>query len=117
VPWDVNVITHDTPVLQDATGTTDSLVIPAAFKGDRLATMEAVYADGTNAGPQDWTPYKEFGYAFSPDYAAGEITLPAEFFAEVNNNSTVNLTFHFWSGTTVEYTLTRSGTTVTGTAD
>ncbi len=116
VPWDVHVITYDTPVLQDATGTTSSLVIPATFNGDRLATMEAVYADGTNAGPQNWTSYKEFGYTFSPDYAANRITLTQEFFAEVTDNSTVTLTFHFWSGETLTYTLTRSGTTVTGSA-
>ncbi|MEO3756571.1 X2-like carbohydrate binding domain-containing protein [Streptomyces sp. B6B3] len=116
VPWDVHVITYDTPVLRDATGSTSSLALPAAFNGDRLATMEAFYADGTIAGPQNWTSYKEFGYTFSPDYAANRITLTQEFFAGVRDNSTVNLTFHFWSGETVEYTLTRSGSTVTGTA-
>jgi endoglucanase len=31
------------------------------------------------------------------------------------NDGTVNLTFHFWSGDTVTYTLTKTGTTVTGT--
>jgi hypothetical protein len=115
-PWDVHVITYDTPVMRDATGTTDSLAIPTAFHGDRLATMEAVYADGSFAGPEDWTSYKQFGYTFSPDYDAGRITLTTEFFNAVRNNSTVNLTFHFWSGETVTYTLTRSGTTITGTA-
>jgi endoglucanase len=116
VPWDVNVITYDTPVLQNATGTTSGLTIPIAFNGDRLATMEAVYADGTNAGPQNWTSYKEFGYTFAPDYSTGQFTLNQRFFAEVNDNSTVTLTFHFWSGETVTYTLARSGTTITGTA-
>ncbi|TDC06086.1 cellulase [Streptomyces sp. 8K308] len=115
-PWDVHVITYATPVLQNATGTTGGLTIPTAFNGDQLATMEAVYADGGNAGPHDWTSYKEFGIAFSPDYGAGRITLPQAFFDAVNDNSTVRLTFHFWSGETVTYTLTRSGTTVTGTA-
>ncbi|MDT0343583.1 cellulase family glycosylhydrolase [Streptomyces litchfieldiae] len=115
VPWDVNVITHDTPVLRNATGSTGSLVIPTAFNGDQLATMEAVYADGTYAGPHNWTSYKEFGAAFSPNYSSGDITLPSAFFNEVRDNSTVTLTFHFWSGATLKYTLTRSGTTVTGT--
>ena len=41
-------------------GTTSSFVIPTAFNGDRLATMEAVYADGGNAGPHNWTSFKEF---------------------------------------------------------
>jgi endoglucanase len=115
LPWDVNVITYETPTLQNATGTTSGLNIPTAFNGDRLATMEAVYADGTNAGPQNWTSYKEFTTTFGPDYAAGQITLKEALFAEINDNSTVNLTFHFWSGKTVAYTLTRSGSTITGT--
>jgi hypothetical protein len=116
VPWKFRVITYDPPVTQAASGTTDSLVIPVFFNGDLLATMEATYADGSgNAGPQNWTSYKEFGRAFAPDYTAGRITLPATFFNEVNDGATVNLTFHFWSGTTVSYTVVRSGTQITGT--
>jgi endoglucanase len=116
VPWKFRVITYDPPVTRAASGTTDSLVIPVSFNGDLLATMEATYADGSgNAGPQNWTPYKEFGRAFAPDYTAGTITLPATFFNEVNDGATVNLTFHFWSGTTVSYTVVRSGTQTTGT--
>ncbi|MGP4109503.1 cellulase family glycosylhydrolase [Streptomyces sp. 4N509B] len=116
VPWDFHVITHDRPVLSDATGTTESFAIPTAFNGDLLATMEAVYADGGNAGPHDWTSYKEFDVAFAPDYTAGETTLTSTFFGEVRDGATVNLTFHYWSGETVSYTVTRSGTSVTGTA-
>jgi hypothetical protein len=91
-------------------------VIPTAFNGDKLATMEAVYADGTAAGPQSWTTYKQFNVAFTPDYTAGTITLPTAFFDGVTDNTTVTLTFHFWSGTRLTYTLTRSGTAVTGTS-
>jgi endoglucanase len=114
VPWTIRVINQKTPVLQNASGTTGSFAIPTSFTGDLLATMEAKYADGSNAGPQNWTSYKEFSYTFSPNYDAGTITLTPEFFAEVNDG-TVNLTFHFWSGDTVTYTLTKTGTTVTGT--
>ncbi len=116
VPWAINVITYDKPVLTSATGTTTSLVIPTAFNGDKLATMEAVYADGTAAGPQSWTTYKQFNVAFMPDYTAGTITLPTAFFDGVTDNTTVTLTFHFWSGAILTYTLTRSGTAVTGTS-
>jgi aryl-phospho-beta-D-glucosidase BglC (GH1 family) len=116
VPWKLHVIASTTPVAQDASGTTTELAVPMAFNGDQLATMEAAYPDGTPAGPQNWTTYKEFATAFTPDYEAGRIVLPEAFFAEVNDNSTVNLTFHFWSGATLEYTLERSGTTVTGSA-
>jgi endoglucanase len=117
VAWKFRVTTYDTAVLQSATGTTDSLVIPTAFNGDLVATMEATYADGSgNAGPQNWTSFKEFGRAFSPDYTTNRITLTAAFFAEVKDGATVNLVFHFWSGATVTYTLVRAGTQLTGTA-
>jgi hypothetical protein len=52
---------------------------------------------------------------FEPDYNASLITLKPEFFAEVNDGAPVTLTFHFWSGETVTYTVTRSGSSVTGT--
>jgi aryl-phospho-beta-D-glucosidase BglC (GH1 family) len=115
VPWTLRVVNQETPVLQDTSGTTGSFSVPTSFGGDLLATMEARYADGSNAGPQGWTPFKEFDVTFAPDYDAGAITLTPAFFAEVNDGP-VHLTFHFWSGETVSYTLTRSGTTVIGTA-
>lgn len=115
VPWRINLITYDTPVLSNATGTTSSFAIPTAFRGDLLATMEAKYDDGTNAGEQDWTSYKEFDRAFAPNYATGVTTLTTDFFAAVRDNARVTLTFHYWSGTKVTYYVTKSGTTVTGT--
>lgn len=115
VPWRINLISHDRPVLQNATGTTSSFNIPTAFNGDQLATMEARYADGSNAGPHNWTSYKEFDVTFAPNYSANNISLTSAFFAEVNDNSPVTLTFHFWSGATVTYTVRRSGSSVTGT--
>jgi endoglucanase len=114
VPWRISVITYDRPILQNATGTTGSFAIPTEFRGDQLATMEAVYADGSFAGPQNWTSFKEFSYTFEPDYDGKLITLKPEFFAEVNDGAPVTLTFHFWSGETVTYTVTRSGSSVTG---
>jgi endoglucanase len=116
VPWKLHVIASEAPVVQDASGTTTEFAVPVAFNGDQLATMEAVYPDGTAAGPADWTEFKEFAVAFEPDYEAGTIALTEKFFADVKDNSTVHLTFHFWSGETLEYTLERSGTTVTGSA-
>lgn len=113
--WTFDVITYATPTLASAEGTTENFAIPTTFGGDRLATMEAVYAAGGNAGPQNWTSFKEFGYAFSPDYANGTLILPANFFNEVNDG-VVNLKFHFWSGEIVDYTITKQGTSVTGSA-
>ncbi len=116
-PWRISVVSYDAPVVQDASGTADEFVVPTQFNGDQLATMEAVYTDGSgNAGPQDWTSYKEFSYTFEPDYDAGAITLKSNFFAEVTDGKEVSLTFHFWSGETLSYTVTKSGNSVTGAA-
>lgn len=114
VPWRINIVTYDTPVLSAATGTTGSFAIPTSFRGDQLATMEAKYADGSNAGPHNWTSFKEFDRTFAPNYATGVTTLTPEFFAEVNDNARVTLTFHYWSGAVVTYHVTRSGSAVTG---
>ncbi|SBT46588.1 cellulase family glycosylhydrolase [Micromonospora narathiwatensis] len=114
VPWRISIISYDPPVLSGATGTTGSFNVPTQFRGDQLATMEAKYADGSNAGPQNWTSFKEFDVAFAPNYSGNTITLKPEFFAEVNDGRRVTLTFHFWSGTTVTYYVTKSGGNVTG---
>ncbi|MGM0879795.1 MAG: cellulase family glycosylhydrolase [Bacillota bacterium] len=113
--WSIHVLYYNTPVLQNASGTTSGFVIPTAFNGDRLATMEAVYAAGGNAGPQNWTSFKEFSYTFSPSYTNNQITLKQNFFNEVNDG-VVNLKFHFWSGAVINYTITKSGTSVVGEA-
>lgn len=113
--WNFRVIFRDKPVLRSTQGTTDSFSIPATFNGDQLATMEAVYATGGNAGPQDWTSFKEFEYTFSPSYATGEIKLKPTFFNEVRDGEVI-LKFHFWSGEVITYNLTKSGSSVTGSA-
>ncbi|MEU4778792.1 X2-like carbohydrate binding domain-containing protein [Micromonospora sp. NPDC023633] len=114
VPWRIDVVTYDPPVLSNATGNTTSFAVPTQFRGDQLATMEARYADGSNAGPHDWTSFKEFDVAFAPDYTGNRITLTDTFFGAVDDGTRVTLTFHFWSGTTVTYHITRSGGSVTG---
>lgn len=113
--WKFNVVLYNTPKLSSTTGTTSSFAIPTAFNGDQLATMEAVYVNGGNAGPHNWTSFKEFETTFSPAYSEGKIKLQQAFFNEVNDG-TVTLKFHFWSGEIVNYTIKKSGSTVTGTA-
>jgi hypothetical protein len=116
LPWQIHIISYDTPELSDASGTTNSFAIPTEFNGDQIATMEAKYADGTFAGPHDWTSYKEFWATYRPDYPAGSIGLTADLFNAVRDGEPVTLTFHFWGGGTVDYTVTKTGTTVTGTS-
>ncbi|WP_411346278.1 cellulase family glycosylhydrolase [Paenibacillus sp. WLX1005] len=112
--WKFKVILYSTPTLSNAQGTTSSFSIPTQFNGDQLATMEATYASGGNAGPQNWTSYKEFETAFSPNYSGNSIKLQPAFFNETQDG-VVNLKFYFWSGETVTYKITKNGSTVTGT--
>jgi hypothetical protein len=100
----------------NANGTTSSLTIPTQYRGDVLATMHATYADDSNAGPKDWTPYQEFNATFSPDYPNSAIKLTPDFLNALRDGEPATLTFHFYSGATVTYHVTKSGTSVTGTA-
>ncbi|MEU9394674.1 cellulase family glycosylhydrolase [Streptomyces sp. NPDC048324] len=115
LPWKIYVTTYDTPVLSGANGTTGGLTVPTRFNGDLLATMESTYADGSNAGNTSWTPYQEFDVAFAPDYPGNAITLTSDYLNALRDGAQATLTFHFWSGATVTYHVTRSGSSVTGT--
>ncbi|GGO53704.1 hypothetical protein GCM10012286_61720 [Streptomyces lasiicapitis] len=99
-----------------ATGTAEKFALPTKHQGDQLATMEATYADGTNAGPADWTPYQEFNVAFSPDYPKGTIILTTAFLKSLRDGEPATLTFHFHSGAKVKYKVTKSAGSVSGTA-
>ncbi|MFF5985150.1 cellulase family glycosylhydrolase [Streptomyces olindensis] len=116
VPWNIHVTTYDRPVLSDASGSTsDGLSIPTQFRGDQLATMESKYADGSTAGNTAWTPYQEFNNAFSPNYAGNALTLTPAYLNALRDGAQATLTFHFWSGATVTYRVTKNGGSVTGT--
>ncbi|WP_079049553.1 cellulase family glycosylhydrolase [Streptomyces torulosus] len=115
LPWRIEVVTSDDPVLSDATGTTDAFAVPTQYRGDSLATMEARYGDGGNAGQTGWTPFQEFNKAFSPDYPNDRIVLRPEFLDALRDGDLVTLTFHFYSGEKVLYHVKRSGDSITGT--
>lgn len=108
--WKFRVHHDSAPALAAVSGLKGGvagLVIPTAFNGDVLATLEARYVNAPNfpyPGEADWTSFKEFGRAYSPDYANDTITLKKEFFAATTNDP-VELTFHFWSGRKVNYRL------------
>jgi endoglucanase len=117
VPWKINVITYAPVTQANATGdTTNGLVIPTQFNGDQPAEMEAKYADGSAAGEATWTTYQEFGVAFVPDVAGNTITMTPDFLKAINDGAPVTLTFYYWSGAKTTYTVTKSGTVVTGSA-
>ena len=113
VPWRIDVITYDVPVLSDTSGDTAGLTVPTQFRGDQLATMEAKYDDGSNAGPADWTSYQQWDTAFTA-YTGDSIKLTSAFVDSLKDGSRVTLTFHFWSGATVTYHVIKTGDTVTG---
>ncbi|WP_217179061.1 cellulase family glycosylhydrolase [Streptomyces sp. AC495_CC817] len=113
VPWRIDVITADSPELSAASGSGSGLSVPTRFRGDRLATMEARYDDGGNAGPASWTPYQQWDTAFSA-YTDDSIKLTSEFVTSLQEGARVTLTFHFWSGARAAYHVTKSGGTVTG---
>ncbi len=111
--WNIRIIRYDTPMLREIEGTRGLFVIPVKYNGDRLATMEAVYANGGNAGPDDWTSYKEFGKAFEPDYDANLVKLTSAFFDQVEDGE-VLINLHFWSGEAVGYKLSVAGNKIIG---
>ncbi|MCB8901287.1 MULTISPECIES: cellulase family glycosylhydrolase [unclassified Streptomyces] len=116
LPWQIDVVTYDTPVLSDATGTAEQFAVPTKYLGDDLATMESTYSDGTNAGQTGWTPYQEFNQSFRPDFRNGTIILTTAYLKALRDGDPATLTFHFHSGAKVKYKVTKSGDSVTGTA-
>ncbi|MET8540625.1 cellulase family glycosylhydrolase [Kitasatospora sp. NPDC004799] len=114
VPWKLFVRSYDRPTMADATGTTAGLTIPTRFNGALMANVQSTYADGTAAGPASWTTYQTFDN-YRADYGAGTTTVKTEFLTSLKDGAPVTLTFRFWTGDTVTYTVTRSGDTVTGT--
>ncbi|WP_438432673.1 cellulase family glycosylhydrolase [Gorillibacterium sp. sgz500922] len=112
--WTFHLLSYKTPTTRSVEGGSRELfVLPVQFNGDKLATMETAYADGGNAGPDDWTPYKEFGKSFSPDYDNNLIQMPKAFFEQVKDGE-IRVKLHFWSGAVLDYTMTVSGDAVSG---
>ncbi|MEU9058937.1 hypothetical protein AB0D13_08665 [Streptomyces sp. NPDC048430] len=108
-------MTVDRPTPEaESKGTTDEFYVTTHFRGDEIAAMESTYASGGNAGLIDWNPYQEFNKAFRPDYANSKITLMPDYLKALRDGEKVNLTFHFYSGATVKYQVTRDGSKVTG---
>ena len=104
-PWKVYVRYTKSPELSPVSGTTGGdFLIPTAFNGDVLATMEARRADGSPAGPANWTAFKGWG-VFLPNYTNNTITIDDGFFAG-EPAGTIDLKFHFWSGRVAAYQLT-----------
>jgi len=107
--WNIYVNHYKRPELSPGQeGDASGLKIPVRFNGAKLSTLEAVYSDGTAAGPQSWTTYKQFGYAFAPDYESNKIIIKDKFFEEAKDGKIV-FKLHFQSGEILEYNITKEG--------
>ncbi|MDF9844491.1 MULTISPECIES: cellulase family glycosylhydrolase [unclassified Paenibacillus] len=111
--WPIKLIRYDTPVLRSSQGPQGIYSLPVLFNGDSLATLEAVYTGGGNAGPDEWTPYKEYIRHFYPDYKTGEIKFTDAFWSGVKDGE-MQLRMHFRSGEIVPYTITKEGFSIIG---
>ncbi|CAM4427201.1 cellulase family glycosylhydrolase [Paenibacillus typhae] len=111
--WPIKLIRYDTPVLRSSQGPQGIYSLPVLFNGDSLATLEAVYTGGGNAGPDEWTPYKEYIRHFYPDYKTGEIKFTDDFWSGVKDGE-MQLRMHFRSGEIVPYTITKEGFSIIG---
>jgi hypothetical protein len=109
--WTVYLNYYTTPVISSGSGSTSSFNIPVAFNGSKLSTLEAVYSDGTGAGPQNWTTYKQFNDAFTVNYSTNIVTMTSNFFSSCNDG-VITLKLHFQSGEVLNCNITKSGTTV-----
>jgi aryl-phospho-beta-D-glucosidase BglC (GH1 family) len=110
--WEVYVTHYSTPELGTGSGDTNGFAIPVQFNGSRLSTMEAVNGDGSGAGPQNWTTFKEYAYAFNVDYVNNEVVMTNNFFKEAKDGE-ITLKFHFQSGEVLQCKILKAGTTVT----
>ena len=111
--WRIFVTYYKSLELEIAQGSASQLLIPTTFNGSIISTMEATYQDGSAAGPQNWTTFKEYGYTFAPDYEKGNIIIKDKLLTECLDG-VINLTFHLQSGEKIIYVLNKSGSTVTG---
>ena len=110
--WTAYITHYATPVLSAGRGSTRSFSIPVKYNGSRLSTLEAMNAGGKGVGPQNWTTYKEFDYAFTVNYDMNTVTMKDKFFAEAPDG-VITLKLHFQSGEVLECKILKNGTTVT----
>jgi len=109
--WNVYITHYKAPELSSGQSVGSNFEIPVKFNGSNLSTLEAVYSDGSGAGPQNWTTYKEYDYAFSVDYNANKVIIKDKFFAEANDGK-ITFKLHFQSGEVLQYSIMKSGKTI-----
>lgn len=116
--WHQYLVKYTKPVLSNAEGTTDGISIPSNFNGANLRRTTAVDEEGNRVGNNSsWWKYLKYTSEFVADYEDNTINLYDEFLGNSTfSDGKVKLTFEFYDGQTVEYTLLKEGSKITGIA-
>jgi endoglucanase len=108
--WHQYLVKYKTPEFENASGTTDSLVIPVNFHGSKVRRMYALENDKKVGPHSSWWKYIEFSYSYLPNYTDSTITIKDKFFADESVvDGDITFVFEFYDGQTVKYTVTKTG--------
>jgi hypothetical protein len=95
--WNIYIDHYEKPVVGTGQMVGNNFEIPVQFNGSKLLTLEAVYSNGTGAGPNNWTTYKEYNNIYTPDYTSNKVIIKDKFFAEAKAEK-ITFKLHFQSG-------------------
>lgn len=113
--WHQYLVKFAKPVLSEATGSTSGLSIPVDFKGAKLRRATALNESGKVGPNSSWWNYLQYSSVFTADYNKGTIEILKPFFDDGSvKDGDIKFTFEFYDGQVVNYTLKKSGTSVTG---
>ena len=114
--WHQYLEKYTQPILSNAEGTTEGFSIPTKFNGAKLRRATAFDKEGNVVGPNSsWWRYLQYSSAFMADYENGTIEIYNNFFNDSSiNDGEIKLSFEFYDGQIVEYTLLKDGSTITG---
>ncbi|HAU86403.1 MAG TPA: cellulase [Lachnospiraceae bacterium] len=111
--WEQHIIYYNTPVLKDATGTTEKFNIPVEFNGaiaEKATSQTGPYNWVSN---NTWWEFLEYDSEWTADYTTNEIKMLPNYL-KVVGSKTLDLIFRFYDGTVVTYTITSDGSKITG---
>lgn len=113
--WHEYLIYEAVPVMKEATGTTDSFVIPVEFNGSEVRRATAYMASGKVGPNSSWWAYLQYSGSYMPNYENGTIEIKKAFFDDPTvKDGEITFAFELYDGTTVKYVLNKDGNQVTG---
>lgn len=112
--WRQTLVYSDTPYLHHSEGTVaEGLFIETDFNGTLLEKAESVNEEGEIVSNNSWWGFLEYHSEFRADYENETIVLTPTYFNAADNGSYI-LTFTFYDGSTIEYSITVDGNSVIG---